>query len=120
MRRSGLRCLLILLIAGQSLMAMADLRSLDQFGGTDSELSYQLDSISEIKISSARNTTAQNSGLTIVDCLDCGYCDCCCNLTLSTFNVNTSFDGSGQLITNHKSFVIEIPRPPPFLRPPKI
>jgi len=119
MRHSWLHYLLVLLIAGQSLMAMADLRSFDQFGGTDSEFSYQLSALDEIKASSAKTTAAQNSDFTLVDCLDCGYCYCCYYLTLSTLNVNTSFDGTGQLVTGYESSMIEIPRSP-FLRPPKI
>ena len=119
MRRSGLHYLLILLIAGQSLMAMADLRSFDQFGGTDSELGYQLGPLDEIDTPSAKNTTAQNPDFTLVDCLDCGYCYCCYYPTLSTVHVNTPFDGTGQLITDYESSKIEISHSP-FLRPPKI
>ena len=118
MYRSGLHYLLILLIAGQSFIAMADLRSLDQFGSTDSEHSYQLGLIDEIKVSSAKNTTAQNPDFTVVDSLDCDYSYCCCYLTLSTINVNTAFDGMGQLFTDYGSSFIEIPRSP-FLPPPK-
>ena len=119
MRHSWLHYLLILLIAGQSLMAMADLRSFDQFGETDSEFGYQLGLLDEIDVSSAKNATAQNPDFTIVDCLDCGYCHCCYYPMLSTLNVNTSFDAMGQLFAGYELSMIEIPHSP-FLRPPKI
>jgi len=115
MFRSGLHYLLILLITGQSLMAVAGLPSLDQFGAADNGLSYQLELLNEIDAASAKSRTNQTLNFTAVDCLDCG----CCYLALFTVNLNTSFDGLGHLLTDYESSIIEILRPP-FLRPPKI
>lgn len=117
MHRKALQYLLIVLIAGQSLTAMADLPSFDQFGETDSELGYQLALLDIIDASSAKNATAQNPDFTIVDCSDCGYC--CCYPTFFTVRLNTLFDASGQLIAGYELSMIEIPHSP-FLRPPKI
>jgi len=119
MHRNVLQYLLIVLIAGQSLTAMADLRSFDQFGETDSELGYQLALLDIIDASSAKNANAQNSDFTIVDCFDCGYCYCCCYPSFFTVRVNTLFDSSGQLITGCELSMTEITHSP-FLRPPKI
>lgn len=118
MRHSWLQYLLILLFAGQSVMAVADMHPLDQLGGTYSDLGYKLGLLNEIDTSSSKNTSTQNPDFTVVDCLDCSNCYCCSYITLPDFNLNTSFDGAGQFIVDYESSIFEIPRSP-FLRPPK-
>lgn len=120
MRRSGLHYLLILLIALQSVMAVADAHPTDQIGETNSDLGYQINLLDEVDSSSAKNTSAQDPDSTGVDgCLDCSDCYCCSYFTLSTVNLNTSFNGAGQLIIDYESSMIVISRSP-FLRPPKV
>jgi len=116
MRRSGLHSLLILLLALQSVMAKADLHPVDQIGGANSELGYQLN---ESNAFSEKQITDQNTAHTVFDCNDCSDGYCCCSPALSTINLNISFDGAEQLIVDYESSIIEISRSL-FLRPPKI
>lgn len=119
MRYSGLRYLIILLIALQSVMAVTDIRPTDQIGETNSDLSYQINLLDKTSASSAKNTTDQSPDSTGVDCcLDCGDCNCCSFFTFSTVNLNTSFNGAGQLIADYQLSIVETPFFP-FLRPPK-
>ncbi len=119
MRYNGLRYLVILLIALQSVMAVADVHPTDQIVGANSDLGYQINLLDEADSSSAKNTTAQSPDSTDVDgCLDCSDCYCCSCFTLSTVHLNTPFNGSGQLIVDYELSIVDNPRSP-FLRPPK-
>jgi len=119
MRYSGLRYLIILLIALQSVMAVADVHPTDQIGETNSDPGYQINLLNETGSSSAKNTTDQSSDSTVADrCLDCSDCYCCSYFTLFTVNLSTPFNGSGQLIVDYELSMVETSFSP-FLRPPK-
>jgi len=116
MNRNWLHSLLILLLALQSVMAKADLHPVDQIGGANSELGYQLN---DSDVSSEKNTTNQNAASTVFGCNDCSDGYYCCYPALSTINLNISFDGTEKLIVDYESSMFEISRSL-FLRPPKI
>jgi len=114
MRRNWLHSLLILLIALQSVMAMADLHSVEQTEVMNSNLSYQLN---ESNAFSEKNPTDKNIATTMIDCQDCNYCYCC-YCTLSSIRLHASLGEAKKLIVDYGSSMIEISHSP-FLRPPK-
>ena len=113
MRYSCLHYLLILLIAGQSVLVMADLHPIDQAGTTTSEFAF----FNDTDISPAHAAASQHADASEDGCIDCHYCYCCIFLAISV-DVYKPFDGAGQLNSDYTLSVIEPPRTP-FLRPTK-
>ena len=118
MRKKGLSYLLIMLIALQSAMAMADVHQLHQDGVQHIEFDHDHGQNDNPEKSSAKNTTSQKPASTAFDCHHCCHCHGSHLHWLSIDSSIPNFALSGQTTFDYEPSKVEAP-PTSLLRPPK-
>jgi len=120
MRHSLLSFLLMLLIAGQSVTAMADFHLVEQNPAPishdlDSDVSQPFDTFKEsvVKIPIDQDATSA------AECIDCNDCYCCAFIMLSDSALAPPADITDTLLVEYDSSQVEAPGSS-LLRPPKI